>query len=34
MRATLAFPVVFVVAVATATGQDLRLVTAAANQDT
>ena len=34
MRAALAFPVVFVVAVATATGQDLRLVTAAADQDT
>ena len=31
---TLAFPVVFVVAVATGTGQDLRLVTAAADQDT
>ena len=31
---SLAFPVVLAAAVATATGQDLRLVTAAANQDT
>ena len=34
MRVTLAFPVVFVVAVTAATGQDLRLVTAVADQDT
>ena len=33
MRVTLACPIVFVVAAAAATGQDLRLVTAAADQD-
>jgi len=33
MRVTLAFPVVFLFAVTVATGQDLRLVTAAADQD-